>query len=82
MDQSQNNMDQREEKSANLMDALYGKLGEAVELAEQLQYTTTSRQALRQARRVAQQITRVRGDATELRRILENPESLEDDSEG
>jgi hypothetical protein len=71
-------MDQSQEKSANLMDALYDKLGEAVDLAEELQHTTTSRQALRQARRVAQQITRVRGDATELRRILEDPESFED----
>jgi hypothetical protein len=71
-------MDQSQERSANLMDALYDKLGEAVDLAEELQHTTTSRQALRQARRVAQQITRVRGDATELRRILEDPESFED----
>jgi hypothetical protein len=70
-------VEQNQEKSANLMNALYGKLGEALDLAEELQHSTTSKQALRQARRVTQQITRVRGDATELRRILEKPDSLD-----
>jgi hypothetical protein len=68
-------VDRSQREPADLMNALYSKLGEAVELAEQVQQVSQSKQELRQARNIAQQITRLRGDATELRHNLENRET-------
>ena len=65
-------MDSNQQESVNLMNALYEKLGEAVELAEELQRVANSKQELRQARRIAKQLTNLRGNATELRYDLEN----------
>ena len=67
-------VDRSQQEAADLMNALYVKLGEAVELAEQVQQVSQSKQELRQARKIAQQITRLRGDATELRHTLEDRE--------
>ncbi len=67
-------MDRSQQEMTDLMNALYAKLGEAVELAEQVQQVSQSKQELRQARKIAQQITRLRGDATELRHTLEDRE--------
>jgi hypothetical protein len=67
-------VDRSQQESRDLMNALYVKLGEAVELAEQVQQSSQSKQELRQARKMAQQITRLRGDATELRHTLEDRE--------
>ena len=67
-------MDRSQQEATDLMNALYVKLGEAVELAEQVQQVSQSKQELRQARKIAQQITRLRGDATELRHTLEDRE--------
>ena len=68
-------VDRSQQESRDLMNALYVKLGEAVELAEQVQQSSQSKQELRQARKIAQQITRLRGDATELRHTLEDRET-------
>ena len=46
-------VDSNQQESVNLMNALYEKLGEAVELAEELQRVANSKQELRQARRIA-----------------------------
>jgi len=54
------------------MNALYDKLGEAVELAEELQRVAQSKQELRQARKIAKQITNLRGNSAELRYDTEN----------
>ena len=65
-------MDQNQQQSTDLMNALYDKLGEAVELAEELQRVAQSKQELRQARRIAKQITNLRGNTTELLYDTEN----------
>ena len=59
-------MDRSQQQSADLMNALYDKLGEAVELAEELQRVAQSKQELRRARKIAKQLTNLRGNATEL----------------
>ena len=63
----------RSQKPTDLMSALYDKLGEAVELAEELQRVARTKQELRQARRIAKQLTNLRGNATELLYDMENP---------
>ena len=68
-------MDENQQRSTELMNALYGKLGEAVELAEELQRVAQSKQELRQARRIAKQITTLRGNTTELLYDTENRET-------
>ncbi len=65
-------MDQNQQRSTDLLNALYDKLGEAVELAEELQRVAQSKQELRQARRIAKQITTLRGNTTELLYDTEN----------
>ena len=65
-------MDQNQQRSTELMKALYDRLGEAVELAEELQRVAQSKQELRQARRIAKQITTLRGNTTELLYDTEN----------
>ena len=65
-------MDENQDDLANLANALYSKLGEAFDLAEQLQEAAQSNQELRQARRMATRIHRLRGDAVELRHNLED----------
>jgi hypothetical protein len=67
-------MDESHDKLANLANALYSKLGEAFELAEQLQEAAHTNQELRQARRMATRIHRLRGDAVELRHNLVDQE--------
>ncbi len=59
-------MDRSQRQSTDIMNALYDKLGEAVELAEELQRVAQSKQELRQARKIAKQLTNLRGNATEL----------------
>ena len=59
-------MDRSQRQSTDMMNALYDKLGEAVELAEELQRVAQSKQELRQARKIAKQLTNLRGNATEL----------------
>jgi hypothetical protein len=59
-------VDRGQQQSADLMNALYRKLGEAVDLAEELQRVAQSKQELRQARKIAKQITNLRGNTTEL----------------
>ena len=66
-------MDRGQQQSADLMNALYDKLGEAVELAEELQRVAQSKQELRRARKIAKQLTNLRGNATELLYDVENP---------
>ena len=68
-------MDQNQQRSTELMNALYERLGEAVELAEELQRVAQSKQELRQARRIAKQITTLRGNTTELLYDTENRET-------
>ena len=68
-------MDSNQQESVNLMNALYEKLGEAVELAEEVQRVANTKQELRQARRIAKQLTNLRGNATELRYDLENQQT-------
>ena len=65
-------MDRSQQRPADLMNALYDKLGEAVELAEELQRVAQSKQELRQARKIAKQITNLRGNTTELLYDKEN----------
>jgi hypothetical protein len=65
-------VDQNQQRSTELMNALYDRLGEAVELAEELQRVAQSKQELRQARRIAKQITTLRGNTTELLYDTEN----------
>ncbi len=65
-------MDENQQRSTELMNALYERLGEAVELAEELQRVAQSKQELRQARRIAKQITTLRGNTTELLYDTEN----------
>ncbi len=65
-------MDRSQQQPADLMNALYDKLGEAVELAEELQRVAQSKQELRQARKIAKQITNLRGNTTELLYDMEN----------
>ncbi len=65
-------MDRSQQQPADLMNALYDKLGEAVELAEELQRVAQSKQELRQARKIAKQITNLRGNTTELLYDKEN----------
>jgi hypothetical protein len=67
-------MDENQDKLASLANALYGKLGEAFDLAEQLQEAAQNNQELRQARRIATRIQRLRGDAVELRHNSEDRE--------
>jgi hypothetical protein len=59
-------VDRSQRQSTDMMNALYDKLGEAVELAEELQRVAQSKQELRQARKIAKQLTNLRGNATEL----------------
>lgn len=59
-------MDRSQRQSTDIMNALYDKLGEAVELAEELQRVAQSKQELRRARKIAKQLTNLRGNATEL----------------
>jgi hypothetical protein len=59
-------VDRSQQHSTDIMNALYDKLGEAVELAEELQRVAQSKQELRQARKIAKQLTNLRGNATEL----------------
>ena len=66
-------MDRSQQQPADLMNALYDKLGEAVELAEELQRVAQSKQELRRARKIAKQLTNLRGNATELLYDVENP---------
>ena len=68
-------MDRSQQQSADLMNALYDKLGEAVELAEELQRVAQSKQELRQARKIAKQITNLRGNTTELLYDKENQQT-------
>jgi hypothetical protein len=65
-------VDRSQQQPADLMNALYDKLGEAVELAEELQRVAQSKQELRQARKIAKQITNLRGNTTELLYDMEN----------
>jgi hypothetical protein len=65
-------VDRNQQQPADLMNALYDKLGEAVELAEELQRVAQSKQELRQARKIAKQITNLRGNTTELLYDKEN----------
>jgi hypothetical protein len=65
-------VDQSQQQSTDLMNALYDKLGEAVDLAEELQRVAQSKQELRQARKIAKQLTNLRGNATELLYDTEN----------
>jgi hypothetical protein len=67
-------MDESRDDLANLANALYSKLGEAFDLAEQLQEAAHTNQELRRARRLATRIQRLRGDAVELRHNLEDQE--------
>jgi hypothetical protein len=67
-------MDEGQDTLANLANVLYSKLGEAFDLAEQLQAAAQSNQDRRQARRIATRIQRLRGDAVELRHNLEDKE--------
>jgi hypothetical protein len=67
-------MDESRDDLANLANALYSKLGEAFDLAEQLQEAAQTNQELRRARRLATRIQRLRGDAVELRHNLEDQE--------
>jgi hypothetical protein len=59
-------VDRSQRQSTDIMNALYDKLGEAVELAEELQRVAQSKQELRQSRKIAKQLTNLRGNATEL----------------
>ena len=68
-------MDSNQQESVNLMNALYEKLGEAVELAEEVQRVAQNKQELRQARRIAKQLTNLRGNTTELLYDTENQET-------
>jgi hypothetical protein len=68
-------VDSNQQESVNLMNALYEKLGEAVDLAEEVQRVANTKQELRQARRIAKQLTNLRGNATELRYDLENEQT-------
>ena len=65
-------MDRSQRQSTDMMNALYDKLGEAVDLAEELQRVAQSKQELRQARKIAKQITNLRGNTTELLYDKEN----------
>jgi hypothetical protein len=65
-------VDRSQQQSTDLMNSLYAKLGEAVELAEELQRVAQSKQELRQARKIAKQLTNIRGNATELLYDMEN----------
>jgi hypothetical protein len=67
-------MDEGPNRSANLANALYSKLGEAFDLAEQLQEAAQNNQELRQARKMATRIHRLRGDAIQLRHNLDDQE--------
>ena len=67
-------MSEGQDKSSNLANALYSKLGEAFDLAEQLQESAKTNQELRQARRMATRIHRLRGDIIELRHNIEDQE--------
>jgi hypothetical protein len=65
-------VDQSQQQSTDLVNALYEKLGEAVGLAEELQRVAQSKQELRQARKIAKQLTNLRGNASELLYDTEN----------
>jgi hypothetical protein len=65
-------VDRSQQQSTDLMNSLYDKLGEAVDLAEELQRVAQSKQELRQARKIAKQLTNLRGNATELLYDTEN----------
>jgi hypothetical protein len=67
-------MNESQDNPANLANALYTKLGEAFDLAEQMEKSAQSNQELRQARRMATRIHRLRGDAIELRNNLQDRE--------
>ena len=67
-------MNESQDNPANLANALYTKLGEAFDLAEQMEKSAQSNQELRQARRMATRIHRLRGDAIELRNNLQDQE--------
>ena len=68
-------VDSNQQESVNLMNALYEKLGEAVELAEEVQRVAQNKQQLRQARRIAKQLTNLRGNTTELLYDTQNQET-------
>jgi hypothetical protein len=65
-------VDRSQQQQTDLMNMLYEKLGEAVDLAEELQRVAQSKQELRQARKIAKQLTNLRGNATELLYDKEN----------
>ena len=67
-------MNESQDNPANMANTLYSKLGEAFDLAEQVQKAAQNNQELRQARRMATRIHRLRGDAIELRNSLEDRE--------
>jgi ribulose-5-phosphate 4-epimerase/fuculose-1-phosphate aldolase len=67
-------MNESQDNPANLANTLYTKLGEAFDLAEQMEKSAQSNQELRQARRMATRIHRLRGDAIELRNNLQDQE--------
>jgi hypothetical protein len=67
-------MNESQDNPADLANALYTGLGEAFDLAEQLEKAAQNNQELRQARRMATRIHRLRGDAIELRNNLEDRE--------
>jgi predicted RNA-binding Zn ribbon-like protein len=65
-------VDQSQQQSTDLVNVFYEKLGEAVGLAEELQRVAQSKQELRQARKIAKQLTNLRGNASELLYDTEN----------
>ena len=67
-------MNESQDNSVHLANALYSKLGEAFDMAEQLEKAAQNTQVMRQARRMSTRIHRLRGDAIELRHNLENQE--------
>jgi hypothetical protein len=67
-------VDETQDKAVDLVHELYDKLGEAFDLAERLQEATQTNQELRQARKMATRIHRLRGDVIQLRHNLDDRE--------
>ena len=67
-------MNESQDNSVQLANALYSKLGEAFDLAEQLANSANTNQGQKQARRVSTRIHRLQGDAVEMRHKLEDQE--------
>ena len=67
-------MNESQDNSVQLANALYSKLGEAFDLAEQLANSTNTNQGLKQARRVSTRIHRLQGDVVEVRHSLDDQE--------